>query len=570
MSKISRAKYADMYGATTKDRIRLADTSLIIEVEKDYATYGDEAKFGGGKSLRDGMGQSCTVPDDKCPDTVITNAVIVDYWGIVKADIGMKDGKICGIGKAGNPAIMDGVDENLIIGAGTEVIAGEGLIVTAGGLDTHIHFISPTQVETALYSGVTTMIGGGTGPADGTNATTCTPGRFNIEKMLEAAEELPINLGFLGKGNSANLDTVTEQIKAGACGMKLHEDWGSTPAAIDYCLTMCDKYDVQAAIHTDTLNEAGFVEDTVNAFKGRTIHTYHTEGAGGGHAPDIIRAAAFPNVLPSSTNPTMPFTKNTLDEHLDMLMVCHHLDKRVPEDIAFADSRIRPETIAAEDVLHDMGIFSMMSSDSQAMGRVGEVITRTWQTADKMKKQRGALPEDNERNDNFRVRRYIAKYTINPAITHGVSEYVGSVEVGKMADLVLWNPAMFGVKPDMIIKGGFIIASKMGDANASIPTPQPVVYTKMFGGYGLARKRTCITFVSQAAIENGIKEKLSLQRQVLPVHDCRKIGKKDMKNNDVIADIQVNPENYEVRVDGELISCEAAEELPMAQRYFLF
>ena len=570
MSKISRAKYADMYGATTKDRIRLADTSLIIEVEKDYATYGDEAKFGGGKSLRDGMGQSCTVPDDKCPDTVITNAVIVDYWGIVKADIGMKDGKICGIGKAGNPAIMDGVDENLIIGAGTEVIAGEGLIVTAGGLDTHIHFISPTQVETALYSGVTTMIGGGTGPADGTNATTCTPGRFNIEKMLEAAEELPINLGFLGKGNSANLDTVAEQIEAGACGMKLHEDWGSTPAAIDYCLTMCDKYDVQAAIHTDTLNEAGFVEDTVNAFKGRTIHTYHTEGAGGGHAPDIIRAAAFPNVLPSSTNPTMPFTKNTLDEHLDMLMVCHHLDKRVPEDIAFADSRIRPETIAAEDVLHDMGIFSMMSSDSQAMGRVGEVITRTWQTADKMKKQRGALPEDNERNDNFRVRRYIAKYTINPAITHGVSEYVGSVEVGKMADLVLWNPAMFGVKPDMIIKGGFIIASKMGDANASIPTPQPVVYTKMFGGYGLARKRTCITFVSQAAIENGIKEKLSLQRQVLPVHDCRKIGTKDMKNNDVIADIQVNPENYEVRVDGELISCEAAEELPMAQRYFLF
>lgn len=570
MSKISRAKYADMYGATTKDRIRLADTSLIIEIEKDYATYGDEAKFGGGKSLRDGMGQSCTVPDDKCPDTVITNAVIVDYWGIVKADIGMKDGKICGIGKAGNPAIMDGVDENLIIGAGTEVIAGEGLIVTAGGLDTHIHFISPTQVETALYSGVTTMIGGGTGPADGTNATTCTPGRFNIEKMLEAAEELPINLGFLGKGNSANLDTVAEQIEAGACGMKLHEDWGSTPAAIDYCLTMCDKYDVQAAIHTDTLNEAGFVEDTVNAFKGRTIHTYHTEGAGGGHAPDIIRAAAFPNVLPSSTNPTMPFTKNTLDEHLDMLMVCHHLDKRVPEDIAFADSRIRPETIAAEDVLHDMGIFSMMSSDSQAMGRVGEVITRTWQTADKMKKQRGSLPEDNERNDNFRVRRYIAKYTINPAITHGVSEYVGSVEVGKMADLVLWNPAMFGVKPDMIIKGGFIIASKMGDANASIPTPQPVVYTKMFGGYGLARKRTCITFVSQAAIENGIKEKLSLQRQVLPVHDCRKIGKKDMKNNDVIADIQVNPENYEVRVDGELISCEAAEEFPMAQRYFLF
>lgn len=570
MNKLSRAKYADMYGATVGDRIRLADTSLVIEVEKDYATYGEEAKFGGGKSARDGMGQSCTVPDDKCPDTVITSAVIVDYWGIVKADIGLKDGRICGIGKAGNPAIMDGVDENLIIGAGTEVIAGEGLIVTAGGLDTHIHFISPTQVETALYSGITTMIGGGTGPADGTNATTCTPGRFNIERMLEASEELPMNLGYLGKGNSANLETIAEQIEAGACGMKLHEDWGSTPAAIDYCLTMCDKYDVQAAIHTDTLNEAGFVEDTVAAFKGRTIHTYHTEGAGGGHAPDIIRAASFPNVLPSSTNPTMPFTVNTLDEHLDMLMVCHHLDKNVPEDIAFADSRIRPETIAAEDVLHDMGIFSMMSSDSQAMGRVGEVITRTWQTADKMKKQRGPLPEDSERNDNFRVRRYIAKYTINPAITHGVSDYVGSVEVGKLADLVLWNPAMFGVKPDMIIKGGFIMASKMGDANASIPTPQPVVYTRMFGGYGLARKASCISFVSQAAYEGGIKERLGLQRQVLPVHNCRNIGKKDMKNNDVIADISVNPENYEVRVDGELITCEAAKELSLAQRYFLF
>ncbi|MDY6354959.1 MAG: urease subunit alpha, partial [Lachnospiraceae bacterium] len=441
-----------MYGATAGDRIRLADTSLIIEIEKDYATYGEEAKFGGGKSIRDGMGQSCTISDDNCPDTIITSAVIVDYWGIVKADIGIKNGRICGIGKAGNPEIMDGVDKNLIIGAGTEVIAGEGLIVTAGGLDTHIHFISPTQIETALYSGVTTMIGGGTGPADGTNATTCTPGRFNIEKMIGAAEELPMNLGFLGKGNSASRNTIAEQIEAGACGMKLHEDWGATPAAIDYCLTMCDKYDVQAAIHTDTLNEAGFVEDTVAAFKGRTIHTYHTEGAGGGHAPDIIRVASFPNILPSSTNPTMPFTKNTLDEHLDMLMVCHHLDKRVAEDIAFADSRIRPETIAAEDVLHDLGIFSMMSSDSQAMGRVGEVITRTWQTADKMKKQRGSLPEDSNRNDNFRVRRYVAKYTINPAITHGISEYVGSVEVGKIADLILWNPAMFGVKPDMIIK----------------------------------------------------------------------------------------------------------------------
>lgn len=570
MNKISRKKYADMYGPTTGDRIRLADTSLILEVEKDYAVYGDEAKFGGGKTARDGMGQSCKVRDDNCPDTVITSAVIVDYWGIVKADIGIKDGKICGIGKAGNPAIMDGVDENLVIGAGTEVIAGEGLIVTAGGLDTHIHFISPTQVRTALYSGITTMIGGGTGPADGTNATTCSPGRFNIERMLEAAEELPINLGFLGKGNSSDIDTLREQIKAGACGLKLHEDWGSTPDAIDHCLSVCDEYDVQAAIHTDTLNEAGFVEDTINAFKGRTIHTYHTEGAGGGHAPDIIKAAAFENVLPSSTNPTMPFTKNTLDEHLDMLMVCHHLDKNVPEDIAFADSRIRPETIAAEDVLHDMGIFSMMSSDSQAMGRVGEVITRTWQTADKMKKQRGALPQDCERNDNFRIRRYVAKYTINPAITHGISQYVGSVEVGKLADLVLWNPKMFGVKPDMIIKGGFIIASKMGDANASIPTPEPVVYTDMFGAYGLARANTCISFVSKAAYDAGIKERLGLKRQVLPVSHCRDIGKRDMKNNDVIADIDVNPENYEVRVDGELITCKAADELALTQKYFLF
>ncbi len=570
MNKISRKKYADMYGPTTGDRIRLADTSLILEVEKDYAVYGDEAKFGGGKTARDGMGQSCKVRDDNCPDTVITSAVIVDYWGIVKADIGIKDGKICGIGKAGNPAIMDGVDENLVIGAGTEVIAGEGLIVTAGGLDTHIHFISPTQVRTALYSGITTMIGGGTGPADGTNATTCSPGRFNIERMLEAAEELPINLGFLGKGNSSDIDTLREQIKAGACGLKLHEDWGSTPDAIDHCLSVCDEYDVQAAIHTDTLNEAGFVEDTINAFKGRTIHTYHTEGAGGGHAPDIIKAAAFENVLPSSTNPTMPFTKNTLDEHLDMLMVCHHLDKNVPEDIAFADSRIRPETIAAEDVLHDMGIFSMMSSDSQAMGRVGEVITRTWQTADKMKKQRGTLPEDCERNDNFRIRRYVAKYTINPAITHGISQYVGSVEVGKLADLVLWNPKMFGVKPDMIIKGGFIIASKMGDANASIPTPEPVVYTDMFGAYGLARANTCISFVSKAAYDDGIKERLGLKRQVLPVSHCRDIGKRDMKNNDVIADIDVNPENYEVRVDGELITCKAADELALTQKYFLF
>ncbi len=570
MNVISREKYADMYGATTGDRIRLADTSLIIEIEKDYAIYGEEAKFGGGKSIRDGMGQSCTVLDADCPDTVITSAVIIDYWGIVKADVGIKDGKICGIGKAGNPAMMDGVDKNLIIGAGTEIISGEGLILTAGGMDTHIHFISPTQIETALYSGITTMIGGGTGPADGTNATTCTPGRFYIEKMIESAEAYPMNLGFLGKGNSASVETISEQIRAGACGMKIHEDWGATPAVIDACLTACDRYDVQTAIHTDTLNEAGFVEDTIRALKGRTIHTYHTEGAGGGHAPDIIRAAAFPNVLPSSTNPTMPYTVNTLDEHLDMLMVCHHLDKRVPEDISFADSRIRSETIAAEDVLHDMGIFSMMSSDSQAMGRVGEVIIRTWQTADKMKKQRGPLPEDSDRNDNFRVKRYISKYTINPAITHGVSEYIGSVEVGKYADLVLWNPAMFGVKPEMILKGGMIIASKMGDANASIPTPQPVQYTKMFGSYGLAKSRTCITFVSQYAYESGIREQLHLSKIVLPVKHCRDIGKKDMKNNDVLADIQVNPETYEVRVDGELITCEPAESLSLTQRYFMF
>ncbi len=570
MNVISREKYADMYGATTGDRIRLADTSLIIEIEKDYAVYGEEAKFGGGKSIRDGMGQSCTVLDADCPDTVITSAVIVDYWGIVKADVGIKDGKICGIGKAGNPAMMDGVDKNLIIGAGTEIISGEGLILTAGGMDTHIHFISPTQIETALYSGITTMIGGGTGPADGTNATTCTPGQFYIEKMIESAEAYPMNLGFLGKGNSASVDTISEQIRAGACGMKIHEDWGATPAVIDACLTACDQYDVQTAIHTDTLNEAGFVEDTIRALKGRTIHTYHTEGAGGGHAPDIIRAAAFPNILPSSTNPTMPYTVNTLDEHLDMLMVCHHLDKRVPEDISFADSRIRSETIAAEDVLHDMGIFSMMSSDSQAMGRVGEVIIRTWQTADKMKKQRGPLPEDSDRNDNFRVKRYISKYTINPAITHGVSEYIGSVEVGKYADLVLWNPAMFGVKPETILKGGMIIASKMGDANASIPTPQPVQYTKMFGSYGLAKSRTCITFVSQYAYEAGIRERLHLSKIVLPVKHCRDIGKKDMKNNDVLADIQVNPETYEVRVDGELITCEPAESLSLTQRYFMF
>lgn len=570
MFKMTRKQYADMYGPTVGDRVRLADTSLVIEVEKDYTVYGEEAKFGGGKSLRDGMGQSCSVPDSECPDTVITSALIVDHTGIYKADIGIKDGKICGIGKAGNPDIMDGVTPSLVFGAGTEAIAGEGLIVTAGGIDTHIHFISPTQIETALYSGITTMIGGGTGPADGTNATTCTPGKFNIEKMLEAAEEYPMNLGFLGKGNSADHDALAEQIEAGACGLKIHEDWGSTPSVINQSLNVADEYDVQVSIHTDTLNEGGFVEDTLNAIGGRTIHTYHTEGAGGGHAPDIIKAAAFPNILPSSTNPTMPFTRNTIDEHLDMLMVCHHLDSKVPEDVAFADSRIRPETIAAEDVLHDMGIFSMMSSDSQAMGRVGEVITRTWQTASKMKDQRGPLPEDSERNDNFRVKRYVSKYTINPAVTHGVSNYIGSVEVGKMADLVLWKPAMFGVKPEMIIKGGFICASKMGDANASIPTPQPVVYTKMFGAHGLAVKRCCATFVSQAAAESGIAEKLSLQRMVLPVKDCRNIGKKDMRFNDRTGDIKVDPENYHVTVDGENITCEAAEKLPLTQKYYLF
>ncbi|MGN0164151.1 MAG: urease subunit alpha [Candidatus Ornithomonoglobus sp.] len=570
MFKMSRRQYADMFGPTTGDRVRLADTSLIIEVERDLTSKGDEAKFGGGKSLRDGMGQACNVPDSECPDTVITNALIIDYTGIYKADVGIKDGKICGIGKAGNPDIMDNVTPSLVVGSGTEAIAGEGLILTAGGIDTHIHFISPIQIETALYSGITTMIGGGTGPADGTNATTCTPGKFNIEKMLEAAEAYPMNLGFLGKGNCANYDALAEQIEAGAIGLKIHEDWGATPSVINQSLNVADDYDVQVSIHTDTLNEAGFVEDTLAAINGRAIHTYHTEGAGGGHAPDIIKAAAFLNILPSSTNPTMPFTQNTIDEHLDMLMVCHHLDSRVREDVAFADSRIRPETIAAEDVLHDMGIFSMMSSDSQAMGRVGEVITRTWQTASKMKDQRKTLPEDSPRNDNCRVKRYISKYTINPAITHGIAEYVGSVEEGKLADLVLWKPAMFGVKPEMIIKGGFITASKMGDANASIPTPQPVVYTNMFGAHGLAQKRTCVTFVSRAAADSGIEERLGLDRIVLPVENCRNIGKKDMKFNDRTGDIKVDPESYRVTVDGEDIICEAAQKLPLTQKYYLF
>lgn len=570
MVELSRKEYAEMYGPTTGDRIRLADTFLVVEVEKDYCVYGDEAKFGGGKSLRDGMGQSVTHLDDECLDLVITNALVIDSTGIYKADIGIKDGKIAGIGKAGNPHIMDGVSPNMIIGSSTEALAGEGLILTAGGIDTHIHFISPTQIHTALYSGITTMVGGGTGPADGTNATTCTPGKYNIHKMIEAAEGMPMNFAFLGKGNCSDHEPLEEQVIAGAAGLKLHEDWGSTPKAISTCLDVADKYDVQVAIHTDTLNEAGFVEDTVAAFGGRTIHTYHTEGAGGGHAPDIIRAAAFPNVLPASTNPTMPFTKNTIDEHLDMLMVCHHLDKNNKEDVAFADSRIRQETIAAEDILHDMGIFSIMSSDSQAMGRVGEVITRTWQTADKMKKQRGILDTDCERNDNQRVKRYISKYTINPAIAQGISSYVGSVEVGKYADLVLWRPEMFGVKPEMIIKNGFICASKMGDANASIPTPQPVVYTDMFGGDGLAVDRTSITFVSNYAYEHGIKEELGLNKIVLPVKGCRDIGKKDMVHNNRIAKLEVNPETYVVKVDGEEIGCEPAEELSLAQRYYMF
>ncbi|ADY55317.1 Urease subunit alpha [Syntrophobotulus glycolicus DSM 8271] len=567
---ISGREYANMYGPTKGDKIRLADTELWVEIEQDWTVYGDECKFGGGKSVRDGMGQSPSRSGEEgALDLLITNAVIVDYSGIIKADIGIKNGKIEGIGKAGNPDIMDGVAPNMVIGAATEVIAGEGLIVTAGGIDTHIHFICPQQIETALYSGMTTMIGGGTGPADGTNATTCTPGRFNLHRMLEAAEAFPVNLGFLGKGNASFPKPLIEQIEAGALGLKLHEDWGTTPAAIDACLRVADQYDVQAAIHTDTLNEAGFVEDTIRAIGGRTIHTYHTEGAGGGHAPDIIKIAALSNILPSSTNPTMPFTRNTLDEHLDMLMVCHHLDSRVPEDIAFADSRIRPETIAAEDVLHDLGVFSMMSSDSQAMGRVGEVIIRTWQTADKMKRQRGALPQERG-NDNFRVKRYIAKYTINPAVTHGIADYVGSVERGKLADLVLWKPEMFGVKPEMILKGGVITAGRMGDANASIPTPQPLLYRKMFGAFGRAKYSACATFVSQESIDNGTIGGLNLSKQILAVKNCRKITKKDMRLNDSMPSIEVDPETYEVRVDGERISCEAAETLPLAQRYFLF
>jgi urease subunit alpha len=571
--RIPRQTYADLYGPTIGDRVRLADTDLIIEVEKDFTVYGDEITFGGGKVIRDGMGQSsCTTREEVngTLDLVITNALIIDHWGIVKADIGIKNGRIVKVGKAGNPDTMDGVDPQLVVGSGTEVIAGENMIVTAGGIDTHIHFISPQQIYEALSSGITTMIGGGTGPATGTNATTCTPGAWNLARMLQAAEAWPVNFGFLGKGNTATTAPLAEQVRAGACGLKLHEDWGTTPAAIDACLKIADQYDIQVAIHTDTINEAGFVEDTIAAIAGRPIHTYHTEGAGGGHAPDIIRIASYSHVLPSSTNPTMPFTRNTLSEHLDMLMVCHHLNPQVPEDVAFAESRIRPETIAAEDILHDLGVFSMISSDSQAMGRVGEVVTRTWQTAHKMKVQRGPLPQDSERNDNFRVKRYVAKYTINPAITHGIAAHLGSLEAGKLADIVLWKPAFFGVKPEMIIKGGFIAWSVMGDANASIPTPQPVLYRPMFGSFGGAIAATSLTFVSKAALEDEIPTKLALKKTVVAVEKCRTIGKADMVHNAAMPAIEVDPETYEVRADGELLTCEPAEVLPLAQRYFLF
>jgi len=569
--EIKRSKYAGMYGPTTGDRLRLGDTDLIIEIEKDFALYGEEVKFGGGKTIRDGMAQSSTAPGKDVPDLVITSVVIIDHWGIVKADIAIKDGKIFAIGKAGNPDIMDGVTPGMTIGASTEVHGGAGLIATAGGIDTHIHFINPELIDHALFSGITTMMGGGTGPADGTNATTITPGAWNIRKMLEAADAFPMNLGFFGKGNCATTAPIEEQVQAGACGLKIHEDWGSTPAVIDASLRVADEYDIQVAIHTDTLNESGFLENTMSAINGRVIHTFHTEGAGGGHAPDIIKAAMYKNVLPSSTNPTRPFTVNTIDEHLDMLMVCHHLDKNVAEDVAFADSRIRPETIAAEDILHDMGVFSMMSSDSQAMGRVGEVIIRTWQTADKMKKQRGQLHEDRGTgNDNYRVKRYVSKYTINPAITHGIAHLTGSLEPGKLADLVLWKPAFFGVKPELIIKGGMIIAGRMGDPNASIPTPQPVLYRHMFGSYGKAVYNTCITFVSQVSMDNGVVEGYRLQKRIEPVKHCRNISKKDLIHNDATPQIDVNPENYEVRVDGVVVTCEPAAVLPLAQRYFLF
>ena len=564
MVKIARAAYAEMFGPTTGDRVRLADTDLWIKVEADATTYGEEVKFGGGKVIRDGMGQGQRLAIEVA-DTVITNALIVDYRGIVKADIGIKNGRISALGKAGNPDIQPNV--NIVIGAATEIIAGEGLIVTAGGIDTHIHFICPQQIDEALMSGITTMIGGGTGPATGTNATTCTPGPWHLARMLQAADSFPMNLGFLGKGNASLPGPLREQVEAGAIGLKLHEDWGTTPAAIDNCLTVADEMDVQVAIHTDTLNESGFVETTLAAFKGRTIHTYHTEGAGGGHAPDIIRACGESNVLPSSTNPTRPFTINTIDEHLDMLMVCHHLDPGIAEDVAFAESRIRRETIAAEDILHDLGAFSMLSSDSQAMGRVGETILRTWQTAHKMKTQRGSLPQDPARHDNFRVKRYIAKYTINPALTHGIAHEVGSVEAGKLADLVLWRPAFFGVKPSLILKGGQIAAAAMGDPNASIPTPQPVHYRPMFGAFC---KASSVTFISGAALERGIERKLGLMKPVVAVRDTRKLKKQDLPLNGATPRIEVDAQNYQVRADGELLWCEPAVILPMAQRYFLF
>ncbi len=570
-TRVPRRTYADLYGPTTGDRVRLADTELIIEVEKDFAVYGDEITFGGGKVIRDGMGQSSTITRESpqgALDLVITNALILDHWGIVKGDVGIRDGRIVKVGKAGNPDTQEGVDPDLVVGAATEVIAGEGKILTAGAIDSHIHFISPQQIYEALSNGATTMIGGGTGPATGTNATTCTPGRWNLEQMLRAAEAWPMNFGFLGKGNAARRDPLAEQIVAGACGLKLHEDWGTTPAAIDACLRVADEYDVQVAIHTDTLNECGFVDDTIAAIGGRAIHTYHTEGAGGGHAPDMIKVAGLANVLPSSTNPTRPLTVNTIPEHLDMLMVCHHLNSQVPEDVAFAESRIRQETIAAEDILHDLGAISMMSSDSQAMGRIGEVVTRTWQTAHKMKVQRGPLAGDSSRNDNTRAKRYVAKYTINPAITHGIAHEVGSIEPGKLADLVLWSPAFFGVKPEMVIKGGFIAWSLMGDANASIPTPQPVLYRPMFGSFGAATGAICATFVSRASLAQV--ERLGLRKRLVAVGKCRQIGKADMVHNAATPHIEVDPETYEVRADGELLTCEPASSLPLTQRYFLF
>jgi len=567
---ISRRQYADLYGPTVGDRVRLADTELVIEVERDFTVYGDEVKFGGGKVIRDGMGQSArATAREGVLDLVLTNALIVDHWGIVKADIGIRAGRIVGIGKAGNPDIMAGVTPGMVIGASTEVIAAEGRIVTAGGIDSHIHFICPQLVEEALAAGLTTLIGGGTGPATGTNATTAAPGAWNIQRMLEASDGLPINLGFLGKGNASRLDPLREQVRAGVIGLKLHEDWGTTPAAIDACLTVADEMDVQVAIHTDTLNEAGFVEESIRAFRGRTIHTYHTEGAGGGHAPDIIRVCGEPNCLPSSTNPTMPFTVNTMDEHLDMLMVCHHLNPKIPEDLAFAESRIRAETIAAEDVLHDLGAISILSSDSQAMGRIAEVVMRTWQTADKMKQQRGPLPGDGW-NDNHRAKRYVAKYTINPAIAHGIAHEVGSIEAGKLADLVVWKPAFFGVKPELVLKGGLIVTAAMGDPNASIPTPQPVRYRPMFGAYGGALASTSVTFLSRAAMDDDVAGRLGLRKMVRAVQRCRGLGKSSMVHNDYCPRMEVDAETYEVRADGQLLTCEPARVLPMAQRYFLF